>query len=489
MAEKFPLVPVVLCGGSGSRLWPRSRANLPKPFIAMPDGGGALLDRTFARIAEAPAPPAAVMTAVAAEHAFLCEESFSAHGPDAPHWIVAEPLGRDTGAAVAMAAEICRKRISDDAILLVLPADHLIADSAGFWNAAARATASARAGNFALLGIAPDHAATGYGYIRRGEKTADGGSFQVSEFVEKPTRARAEAFLQSGNYFWNAGVFCFAAGTLHSALPAVAPDLAAPLARATAGAERFAKAGTTVFSPDKTACESFPAISFDRAVMEKVGGATVADAAGIGWSDVGSWRTLGATVAADENGNRVCGEAILEGAENCVIVGGGRLIAAVDVRGLHIVDSPDALLVSSEAGTERTREVFAKLRGRAEAEEAATVRRPWGSYTVLAEGAGGKGGGGGFKVKRIDVSPGAKLSLQSHRHRSEHWTTVIGTMTVTAGGREFAMAANESCFIPRGSRHRMANLTDAPAAVVEVQVGDYLGEDDIVRHEDIYGRA
>ena len=487
MAEKFPFVPVVLCGGSGSRLWPRSRATLPKPFIAMPDGGGALLDRTFARVAESPVRPAAVMTSVSAEHAFLCRESFAARGPDVPHWIVAEPLGRDTGPAAALAAEICRRRIGDDAILLVLPADHLIADAAGFWDAAARAMESARAGNFALLGVAPDYAATGYGYIQRGEKTPDGGSFKVSRFVEKPERARAEAFLRSGDYYWNAGVFCFAAGTLLSALPSVAPELAGPLSRAAAGAEQFCAAAdsVSVFSPERGACAAFPAISFDRAVMEKVGGATVADAAGIGWSDVGSWRTLGATLSADENGNRVCGEAILEGAEDCVIVGGGRTIAAVDVRGLHIVDSPDALLVSSRAGTERTREVFARLRGRPEAEVPATVRRPWGSYTVLAEGASGEG----FKVKRIDVSPGAKLSLQSHRRRSEHWTTVAGTMTVTVDDREFALAVNESCFIPLGARHRMANLTDSPAAVVEVQVGDYLGEDDIVRYEDIYGRA
>ena len=482
MAKTFPFIPAVLCGGSGSRLWPRSRAALPKPFIAMPDGGGALIDRAYARIARAPVRPDAVMTIVSADYGFLCEESFAAHGPDVPHWIVAEPVARDTAPATAMAAEICRQRLGESAVLLVLPADHMIADADGFWQSALRAMESAAAGNFSLLGIAPDYAATGYGYIQRGEKIGEG-LFAVRRFVEKPERARAEEFLKSGDHYWNAGVFCFAAGTLHSALPEMHPELAKPLARATKGAEKFEAAGTTLFSPDKSACESFPAISFDRAVMEKAEGATVADAAGIGWSDVGSWRTLGGTIAADAAGNRICGEAIVDGAKDCVIVGeNGRLVAAVDVCGLHIIDSPDALLVSSEAGTERTREIFAKLRGRTEAEFPATVRRPWGAYTVLSEGEG-------YKVKRIDVFPGAQLSLQSHKRRSEHWTTVVGTMTVTIDGREFGMEKNESCFIPLGARHRMANLTENPAAVIEVQVGDYLGEDDIVRYEDIYGRA
>ena len=483
MAKGFPFVPVVLCGGSGSRLWPRSRVALPKPFVTMPDGQGALIDRTYARAAQAPARADAVMTVVAADYAFLCEESFARCGAaETPHWVVAEPLPRDTGAAVALAAEICRKRLGDDAVLLVLPADHLIADAEGFWKAAARAMESAADGKFSLLGIAPDYPATGYGYIQRGEESG-AGLFSVRRFVEKPPREQAEEFLKSGDHYWNAGVFCFAAGTLHSALPQLNPELAGPLGAAAAGAEKFNATGTDVFSPERSACEKFPAISFDRAVMERASDVSVANAAGIGWSDVGSWRTLGETIPADENGNRVCGEAVLENAKNCVIVGdNGRLIAAADVCGLHIIDSPDALLVCSEEGAERTREIFARLRGRDEAEFPTTTRRPWGSYTILAEGAG-------HKVKRIDVLPGAKLSLQSHKRRSEHWTSVVGTMTVVIDEREFEMAVNESCFIPLGARHRMENRTDKPAAVIEVQVGDYLGEDDIVRYEDIYGRV
>ena len=483
MAKSFPFVPVVLCGGSGSRLWPRSRAALPKPFIAMPDGKGALIDRTYSRAAKAPVQPDAIMTVVAANYAFLCEESFAKCGPpQTPHWIVAEPVPRDTGPAVALAAEICRKRLGENAVLLVLPADHLIADAQGFWKSAARAMKSAAAGKFSLLGIAPDHPATAYGYIQRGDES-EPGLHSVRRFVEKPPREKAEAFLKSGDHYWNAGVFCFAAGTLHSALPKLNPELAAPLSAAAAGAEKFNADGDDVFSPKQNDCEKFPAISFDRAVMERASDVSVADAAGIGWSDVGSWRTLGETIPADENGNRVCGDAILENAKNCVIVGdNGRLVAAADVCGLHIVDSPDALLVCSESGAERTREIFARLRGRDAAEFPRTTRRPWGSYTVLAEGAG-------HKVKRIDVLPGAKLSLQSHKRRSEHWTSVIGTMTVVIDDREFDMAVNESCFIPLGARHRMENRTGAPAAVIEVQVGDYLGEDDIVRYEDIYGRV
>ena len=478
MAKTFPFVPVVLCGGSGSRLWPRSRAALPKPFISMPDGGGSLLDRTYARVARAPTRPHAVMTVVSADHAFLCAESFAANGPDAPHWIVAEPVARDTAPATTMAAEIIRKRAGESAVLLVLPADHMIDDADGFWKSAARAMASAADGRFSLLGIAPERAATEYGYIQRGEDLGDG-LFAARRFEEKPQRSRAEAFLQSGDYYWNAGVFCFAAGTLRAALPKLSVELLKPLTRATAGAEK----SDEMFSPPREACMEFPSISFDREVMERAANVTVADAAGIGWSDVGSWRTLGRTIPADDSGNRICGEAVTDGARDCVIVGdAGRLVAAADVCGLHIIDSPDALLVCSARGTERTREIFARLRGKPAAETAATTRRPWGSYTVLSEG-------GGYKVKRIDVFPGAKLSLQSHRRRSEHWTTVLGEMTVTVDAREFAMPVNESCFIPLGARHRMANNTQNPAALIEVQVGDYLGEDDIVRYEDIYGRA
>ena len=438
---------------------------------------------------------AAVMTVVSAEHAFLCEQHYAESGPDIPHWIVAEPVPRNTAAAVAVAAAICRRRLGDNAVLLVLPADHLIADASGFWESALRAATSARAGNFSLLGIAPTRPATGYGYIQRGEQSADG-LFAVRRFVEKPDRPRAESFLKSGDYFWNAGVFCFRAGTLLNALPDIAPDIARPLSQVVDGlseseptAESEMKTGTESqtafrFSPDRKACESFPNISFDRAVMEKVPNATVADARNIGWSDVGSWRAMGETLPPDSRGNRVCGSALALDSDDCVIVADapGRLVAAVGAKGLHIIDSPDALLVSPADASERAREVFEKIRGDGFAETPITVPRPWGSYTVLSEG-------DGHKVKRIEVSPGAKLSLQSHRRRSEHWTTVVGTMTVTVGDREFAMATNESCFIPQGARHRMANRTGEPAALIEVQVGDYLGEDDIVRYEDDYGRA
>ena len=467
------LVPVIICGGSGSRLWPVSRSGHAKPFARLPGLNSSLLAQTYSRLAGLPLPPTAVLTVAAAETLFLCRES-AANIP-APHLFIGEPVARNTAPAVVAAAAMVRQRFGEDAVLLVLPADHLVADPAAFWTAAAYALQAAENGRFALLGITADSPATGYGYIECG-MAQPGSCFAVRQFVEKPERRRAEEFLAAGNFLWNAGIFCFTAKTLFAALPTLAPELQAPLAELSPG-------DAPTWLPETAAYARFPDISFDCAVMEKTDNAVVV-AADAGWSDAGSWQALAQTLPADDAGNRRTGEALLLDCHNCFVAGEQRLIAAIALNDVHIIDTPDALLVARADSGERLREVFASLQKQARPEAAtpATVRRPWGSYTVLAETPG-------YKVKRLEVLPGGRLSLQSHRHRSEHWTTVTGVMDIIIDGREFTQPAGQSCHVPQGVKHRMANSTNAPAAVIEVQTGDYLDEDDITRYEDIYGRC
>ena len=472
-------VAAVICGGDGLRLWPLSRAACAKPFIRLPGRARPLLADTFARIAESPAAPAAIVVVAAADDIFLCRQTAEEFAPGIPHLFVGEPEGRDTAPAIAAAACLAARKFGEDAAMLVLPADHAIAQTDNFWQAAMRATRAATDGKIALLGVPPDSPATGYGYIERGAEESES-LFAARRFVEKPDAARAAQFVADGNFLWNAGIFSFTPRTLFAELQSAAPELHAPLAhlRETIG-------DSDLWTPPQKQYAALPKVSFDYAVMEKTARAAVVAADNIGWSDIGSWRAVADSLPADEDGNRGFAAAELLDCKNCFVAGdGSRLVAAIGARDLYIIDSPDALLISSAADSERVRELAARLRAqkRPQAEAPALVRRPWGEYEVLSAG-------GGYKVKRISVSPGGKLSLQSHRRRSEHWTTVAGAMTITIDGREFAMPAGESCFVPAGAKHRMANDTDSEAAIIEVQIGDYLEEDDIVRYEDIYGRA
>ncbi len=471
-------VAAVICGGGGLRLWPLSRAAYAKPFVRLPGRDRPLLADTFARIAQSPDAPAAIIVIAAENDIPMCRRTAAEYAPKIPHLFVGEPEGRDTAPAIAAAACLSAKRFGGETPLLVLPADHAVARADNFWRAAIRAARAAADGKIALLGIPPDSPATGYGYIERGTMESES-QFAVRRFVEKPDAARAAQFLADGNFLWNAGIFSFTPQTLFSELRSETPELFAPLddLRKTIGGD------SDSWSPPQKHYARLPKISFDYAVMEKTRRASVVAAENTGWSDVGSWRAVAETLPADADGNRNFAAAELLDCKNCFVAGGHRLIAAVGARDLHIVDTPDALLISAAADSEKVRDLAAHLRAqkRPQAETPATVRRPWGEYTVLSEG-------DGYKVKRISVSPGGKLSLQSHRRRSEHWTTVAGTMTVTIDEREFAQAAGAACFVPLGAKHRMANDTAAEAAIIEVQIGDYLGEDDIVRYEDIYGR-
>ncbi|MGI9307017.1 MAG: mannose-1-phosphate guanylyltransferase/mannose-6-phosphate isomerase [Gammaproteobacteria bacterium] len=483
VAPRPDFLPVILCGGGGTRLWPLSRRGLAKPFLRLPGAARPLLAETYTRLSAASAPPAAALTVSAGEDLFLCQESAAANAPEMQHYFIGEPCARNTAAAVVAAAVFAARRFGEDAVLLALPADHAVQNPKAFWEAAGRAAKAAANGRFALLGAVAATPETGYGYIEYGAEEADE-TCAVRRFVEKPDLRRAEEFVAAGNFLWNVGVFCMTPKTLFAALPKIAPDLAA-------AAEALQK--TLSKTPPKTAggageiwrpaaeYGAFPNISFDCAVMEKTRAAAVIPLRGAEWSDVGTWRAVAAQLPADDSGNRVAARAELLDCRNCFVAGEGRLIAAIGAEDLHIVDSPDALLVARADGAERVREIFSRLKN-APQTDAFTARRPWGGYTVLSEAPG-------YKVKRIDINPGGLLSLQSHRRRSEQWTAVLGAVVASVEGREIELRAGESCHIPANAKHRLHNRAAAPAAIIEVQTGDYLGEDDIIRYEDIYGRA
>ncbi len=519
------LVPIVLCGGDGSRLWPLSRALRPKPFLAVPavrehapeQPAGAqpsarqdsavqekhsdpsacslsstLLGQTYARLAAADVELAGVISVGNAEYAFLCGEIFKMCGPQCEHVVLAEPMGRNTAPAVAVAAGFAQARFGPETILLVLPSDHRITGTAAFWKYARQAADAARAGSIVLFGVKPRHPAAGYGYIECGGASAEGETASrralapVHRFVEKPDYARAVEYIQRG-FYWNSGMFCFAASTMKRELAEHAADVAAR-SEAVVQKIKLPAAEPAGLAPpvmlDSGIYAGFPSISLDRAVIEKTRRAMAVIAQDLCWSDVGSWNSFAEPVPADKKGNQVCAEAELLDTEGCLVIGGQRLVSLVGMRDTCVVDSADALLICAKDSAERTREIFARLRekGHPAAQTPRRVIRPWGSYTVLATGKG-------WQLKLIEVTAGACLSLQSHRYRSEHWTTVSGVMTVVLGDRSFDMNEDRSCYVPVGVKHRMMNHTSANAAVIELQIGSYLGEDDIVRYEDVYGRV
>ena len=480
------LVPVIICGGSGSRLWPLSRDECAKPFVTLPGRAQSLLSDTYARIQHsAAAPPAAIITVAAAADLSLCR----AHNiiSDIKQFYIGEPVARNTAAAIISAAVAIASRYGEDAVMLVLPADHHIGDIKSFQQAQTRAIQAAQKGGFVLLGITPDYAATGYGYIERGDAVATN-VFKVRRFVEKPDLPTAQQFINNGNFLWNAGIFCMTARALLAALPTYAADFCAPLSAIT---KTLPAAEDDTWLPPQESYNKFPNISFDYALMEKIPNAAVVAADNLQWSDVGSWQAIANTLPADKNGNRVNNDnnkninnTLYEECHNCMFIGQQRLIAAIGLNDIHVIDTPDATLIVHADSSEKVRNLYNQLKtqSRAEATTPVTVKKPWGSYTVLSEAAG-------YKIKSITVLPNAKLSLQSHKHRSEHWTTVAGVMQIIIDEREFTQPGGQSCFIPQGAKHRMINTTDKIAIIIEVQIGDYLGEDDITRYEDNYGRV
>ena len=472
------LIPVILSGGAGTRLWPVSREAHPKPFIRLPDGQS-LLQKTYLR-AVGLADVAEILTVTGRDYYFMTRDEFAACAGAAaavPARFLLEPCGRNTAPAIALAALCAEAAQGGAATLLVLPADHLILDAAAFAAAVDAARGLAAAGHLVTFGITPTAAETGFGYIEAGE--ARGGGRAVLRFVEKPDAARAAAYLAGGRHYWNSGMFCFRADALLAAMAQACPEV---LAAARACWQATAPGGGAISELEPDSFATLPDISIDYALMERARNVVVVPC-DPGWSDIGSWNALGGLVAPDEAGNRVLGEAILVDARNTLVQSEHHLVAAVGVDDLFIVDTPDAVLVAHKDHTQEVRQVVEQLkrRGHEAYRLHRTVFRPWGRYTVLEEGPG-------FKIKRIEVNPGGRLSLQSHEQRSEHWVVVAGEATVTRDGNMATLATNQSTYVPVGAKHRLENRGTVPLHIIEVQVGPYLGEDDIHRYDDQYGR-
>lgn len=469
------LIPTILCGGAGSRLWPVSRALHPKPFIRLADGQS-LLQKAFLRGALLPG-AAEILTVTNRELLFQTRDEFrEVNDKGLANAYLLEPFGRGTAAAVACAALHVSRAHGPEAVMLVLPADHLILDQAAFATAVAQAEALARQGRIVTFGIRPTAPETGYGYIEaRGS--------DVVRFVEKPSAEVARGYVESGRFLWNSGMFCFAAGAVLEEMRTHCPDLLAVVERCMAASTTVEVEGSTRVELEPESFATVPDTSIDYAVMEKSRRVAVV-ACDIGWSDIGSWTAIGELVEADADGNRVEGTAVLHDVSGCYIRASGRVVGVVGLDDVVIVDTADALLVAARDRAQDVKSIYARLKAGGDETHRLhrTVHRPWGTYTVIEEGPG-------FKIKRIEVKPGASLSLQMHHHRSEHWIVVSGTADVVNGDRELTICMNESTFIPAGSRHRLHNATEDPLVLIEVQTGDYLGEDDIVRFEDKYGRA
>ncbi|MDF3864462.1 mannose-1-phosphate guanylyltransferase/mannose-6-phosphate isomerase [Pseudomonas denitrificans (nom. rej.)] len=474
------LYPVIICGGAGSRLWPASREKHPKPFLPLPDGQS-LLQKTLLRATRLEG-VANVLTVTNQELFFTTEDIYRQVCPE--HCgldYVLEPVGRNTAAAIASAALHLLHRFGPHAVMLVLPADHLIRDEDAFAEAVLQASELARDGFLVTFGIAPTHAETGFGYIETDAGGASGPGLMVRRFVEKPDAATAQSYCDAGNFYWNAGMFCFEVGAFLSEMRAHAADVLTAVESSYAASSLLD--GEHCLRLDASHFAAVPDISIDYALMER-SSRVVTVPCSIGWNDIGSWSAMSGLVEADKQGNRLSGHSISHDAFNNFVHSPDRLTALVGVQDLIVVDTPDAVLISHREHAQDVRHIAGHLKKTGD--EAyfthRTMHRPWGTYTTLEEGER-------FKIKRIVVKPGASLSLQMHHHRSEHWIVVSGMASVTNGESELMLRSNESTFIPAGHRHRLANPGVIELVLIEVQSGDYLGEDDIVRLDDRYGRA
>lgn len=468
--------PVIMAGGSGTRLWPLSRLQHPKQFLPIAPDGPTMLQATVQRLVGLNA--AAPLLICNEEHRFLAAEQLRAIGSEGAR-ILLEPVGRNTAPAIALAA-LQASRVSTigaDAILLVLAADHVISDVAAFQRCVQAALPLAQEGKLVACGVVPTHAETGYGYIEQGAVTGSG--FVINRFVEKPDAATAQSYLDSGSFLWNSGMFMFKAGRYLQELERFAPDMFKACQAAMADAQE----DLTFVRVDKTAFEGSPSDSIDYAVMEKTDAAVVVplDA---GWSDVGSWSALWDVSAKDSDGNAVHGDAILHDSMRTHVHASNRLVAAVGVQDLVIVETKDAVLVASQDRVQDVKKVVERLKadGRSEYRNHLEVYRPWGMYDSIDNGMR-------YQVKRITVKPGAKLSVQMHHHRAEHWIVVSGTAQISNGEKTYLLTENQSTYIPVGQVHALENPGKIPLELIEVQSGPYLGEDDIVRFEDRYGRT
>lgn len=472
------LIPVILSGGAGTRLWPVSREAHPKPFIRLPDGLS-LLQKAFLRASGLPG-VSEVLTVTNRDYYFKTKDEYLACKPGFQPSFLLEPCGRNTAPAIALAALHIAELHGPETAMLVLPADHLIADLTAFGAAIAVARNLADQGYLVTFGIQPSAPETGFGYIQGGEPL--GAGRVALRFAEKPDAATAAEYIASGNFYWNSGMFCFQAGALLAAMESSCPEILQAARICWDVTRDKAATGANMIELDPETFAAQQNISVDYAVMEKAGSIAVVPC-DPGWSDIGSWNALRDLVAPDENGNRSLGDAVIVDCRNTFVQSEDHLVAAVGVDDLIIVDTPDAVLVAHKDKSQDVRKIveLLKQRGHEAYRLHRTVNRPWGTYTVLEEG-------NRFKIKRIEVKPGASLSLQMHHHRSEHWVVVSGMARVVNGDREIFIQTDQSTYIPAGTQHRLSNPGVIDCVMIEVQSGDYVGEDDIVRLEDKYGR-
>ncbi|MBI5891215.1 MAG: mannose-1-phosphate guanylyltransferase/mannose-6-phosphate isomerase [Nitrosomonadales bacterium] len=461
---------VILAGGSGSRLWPLSRQHLPKQFLVL-DGDGSLLQTTIDRLSPT-IEPKNVLIVTQESHA-----KGEAYHALRSYRSLFEPIGRNTAPAIALAAAYLTAEGADP-VMVVLPADHVIKEEKRFRALLDVAIQAAQGGKLVTFGIQPSRPDTGFGYVKA-HRAEDAQVYAVERFTEKPDLATAERFLKEGDYYWNSGMFVWRASVILAEiqrhLPQVYRVVQAILADSRAGAT-FQQAVEKHFA-------AMPSISIDYGVLEKSDRVSLIPC-DIGWNDVGSWQAVHEISPKDESGNALQGNVIAVDCKNSLIRAEKRLVTAIGIEDLCVIETADAVLISKSDQTQHVRKVVDALHERGATEHIyhTKVNRPWGSYTVLEEDSEG------FKLKRIEVAPGARLSLQSHRQRSEHWVVVSGTATVTNGDEVITVHKNQSTYIPVGTKHRLENLGTEPLHIVEIQVGEYLGEDDIQRYEDNYGR-
>ena len=467
------ILPVILSGGSGTRLWPASRSMYPKQLLPLVDGESTMLQDTARRLTGMHGVADEFLVICNEAHRFLVAEQLQQIGQSAR--IILEPEGRNTAPAAALAALLAAES-NKDSLQLIMPADHVIIDRAAFQEAVGHGRLPAEQGNLVTFGVVPTYPETGYGYIKTGPSGK--GAVPVASFVEKPDVDTARRYLSSGHYFWNSGMFLFSARAYLSALEQFAPEIYAACQRSVKKRE----SSTDFVRPDSEEFLNSPSDSIDYAVMEKTDMAMMVplDA---GWSDVGSWSALHAVREVDESGNTIDGDVITHDCKRSLIQAESRLVTAVGLEDVVIIETKDATLVAKKDQSQGVKALVDELKAndRNETKLHRQVFRPWGSYDSLENQEG-------FQVKRLIVNPGAVLSLQKHAHRAEHWIVVRGNARITKNEDEFDLGVNQSTYIAIGDVHRIANPFDEPVHIIEVQCGDYLGEDDIVRLEDNYGR-
>ena len=477
-----PIVPVILCGGSGTRMWPLSRETYPKQFLAL-TGPHTMLQDTVLRLQGLPGVDVNTPLVVCnTEHRFLAASQLTAAGITHPH-IVLEPTSRNTAPALTLAALQARAGGADP-LLLAMPADHVVGDPPALHAAVTQAAIAAEQGAMVTFGIVADRAETGYGYIQRGAAHAHGG-YQIASFTEKPDAATAQTYVESGDYLWNSGLFLVRASVWLKAIAQCRADIL----QACTCAMDHAVRDLDFVRPDVAAFTACPSDSIDYAVMERLpahpelGIATCVVPLQAGWSDLGAWDALWDVLPHDAHNNATVGDAVLHNSTDSLVLSSSRMVAGVGLHNLVVVETADAVLVVDKAQTQSVKHIVAHLKaqGHTLTNTHRKVHRPWGWYDSIDQGER-------FQVKRIVVNPGATLSLQMHHHRAEHWVVVSGTAEVTNGDKVFLLGENESTYIPLGHTHRLSNPGKVPLEIIEVQSGSYLGEDDIVRFEDTYGR-